>query len=335
MSEVIARFERDYLEFHNISPARRHEMVRHLKALEARTGVSAERVEVDALRAYITELSQERTPATIAKIVKQIRPFYTWAWEEAGLIDAQRMMEVRTVRAPRGARQSAPNPYSRHEIGKLWTDWDRKYRLKDGEEQALWYMKRWENGTSPWWRVKPLAWRYQARAIICLGMMGGLRRNEIYNLALDEMHYDAAYVVATTRKTADGTPVQRAVPWTTPQMREAVRDWLDLRDRIQPGHDRPWLSLFSVTHIRTPLPYRSYQVLMSNLGRGWKFHRLRHTAATEMLRAGYPLETVQKVMGHASLQQTLSYAQLLTDDVVRVAGKCEMQLSSALDFEAA
>lgn len=336
MSDLVARFEREHLQYHRVSKTRAREVVGHLRALEVLAGVPAQDAPVDALRAYITGLSADRAGSTVAKIIGQIRPFYQWAWEHS-LIDAQRLMEIKTVKPPRGARGGGvPRPYSRDEIRKLWADWDRDYALPKTQpdiERALWFVQRWENGTSRWPKVRPLAWRFQSRAIISLAMSGGLRRDEIYRLSVNDMHYESAYVVVTgARKNAAAEPVKRIVPWTTPEMREAIRDWLDLRDRIVPGHDFPWLSMASTPHIRTRLPHRTYEMLMTTLGRGWEFHRLRHTAATEMLRAGYPLETVQKVMGHSRLEQTLAYAQLLTDDVIRVAGKCEMQLSTALAF---
>lgn len=335
MSDVLARFEREYLAYHDISEARRREVVRHLEALEARTGVPVQEVDADALRSYVSDLSVDRTPPTMGKILGQIRPFFQWAWETQ-LIDAQRLMEVKAVRPPRGARAAGvPRPYSRDQVKQLWSDWDRDYALPRSQadlERALWYVTRWENGTSKWGRVRPLARRLQSRAIISLAMMGGLRRDELFRLTVTDMHYENAYVIATgARKNEAAEAIQRAVPWTTPAMREAVRDWIDLRERIVPGHDHAWLSMASTPHIRTPMPHRTFEMLMTTLGRGWEFHRLRHTAATEMLRAGYPLETVQKVMGHARIQQTLVYAQLLTEDVVRVAGKCEMSLSAALD----
>jgi integrase len=50
----------------------------------------------------------------------------------------------------------------------------------------------------------------------------------------------------------------------------------------------------------------------------------------EMLRAGYPLHEVQRILGHSRLQQTLEYAQLLPDDVVQTALKQREKLSGVL-----
>lgn len=335
---VLSRFDKEYLRYHDITEPRRREVLKHLHTLEVRSGVAIEEVPAEQVRAYITELAVDRTPPTMGKILSQIKPFFVWAWENQ-IITAEHLMTIKAVRPPRGAAAPGkPRPYSAAERVLLWRDWDRRYALPGGVdvERALWFVQRWENGTSKWSRVKPLAWRYQSRAMIALGMMGGLRRDEIYRLTPERAHYENEYVVVHgARKNQAAEERVRAVPWTTPEMRDALRDWIDLRERIVPGHDGLWLSMVSTPHIRTPLPYETFEMVMSKMGRGWEFHRLRHTAGTEMLRAGYPLETVRKIMGHSRIQQTLAYVELLTEDVVRVAGNCEMQLSTALAAAAA
>lgn len=47
----------------------------------------------------------------------------------------------------------------------------------------------------------------------------------------------------------------------------------------------------------------------------FRFHDLRHTAATRMLRACGNLAAVSKVLGHSSIQMTTRYAHVLMDDL--------------------
>ncbi len=45
-----------------------------------------------------------------------------------------------------------------------------------------------------------------------------------------------------------------------------------------------------------------------------RFHDLRHTAATLMLRAGVPIPTASHILGHANPSMTLKrYAHVLSD----------------------
>ncbi len=44
-------------------------------------------------------------------------------------------------------------------------------------------------------------------------------------------------------------------------------------------------------------------------------HKFRHTAATNALRRGMPIEQVQKMLGHEKIDTTLIYAKTISDDV--------------------
>jgi site-specific recombinase XerD len=46
-------------------------------------------------------------------------------------------------------------------------------------------------------------------------------------------------------------------------------------------------------------------------------HRLRHTCATDMVRAGMSLPALQKLMGHSQIQTTMLYVELAPQDVWR------------------
>jgi integrase len=76
--------------------------------------------------------------------------------------------------------------------------------------------------------------------------------------------------------------------------------------------------------------FTKFKLFAGGIGDGWELHRMRHTAITEMLRAGYPLHEVQRIAGHARIQQTLAYAELLPDDLVKTAARQSDVLSKAL-----
>jgi integrase len=54
---------------------------------------------------------------------------------------------------------------------------------------------------------------------------------------------------------------------------------------------------------------------------GINFHKLRHTAATEMLEAGVNINVVQKVLGHTDLSTTKIYAHVMEQFLMEEMGK--------------
>lgn len=334
-ADVIDEFAASYFEYNGISPERRVEQVKVLRAFASSVAPRdvKDATAVDLAR-FCEQLLTERAPSTVRKQLNMIRPFFKWMWGRK-YIDAERLMEVREVRPPRGAGKPRPKPYTRVEIDGLWAQMDEWYpwcdRPRKGEDpadSALYYLARWQRGSSPWVRVQAYAKRMQLEAIVSLALDGGLRLSECYHVSLDDVDPLNDYVVVHgARKNRAGESRTRAVPWTTPQMRTAVERWLELRKIIEPDHDQVWLSLHHA-HFRKPMRYRRFEVLMTELG--FEFHRLRHTCATELLRAGMKLEKVQRVLGHARIEQTLAYAQLLEGDIVKEAAKVEADFSRAL-----
>lgn len=318
-ADPIAAFCAYYHEYNAITRARRQMQTRVLRDFEDHCHGDVLDVTGERLRDYATALVTVRGfhPNTVRQYLNAIKPFLTWLWEQR-LIDADTLLELRAIKAPRGASSSGvPNPYDKKDIAKFWAELEVAYPWgRDGtKERAEWYVKRWQNGTSRWNRVQPYAMRLQVEAVTALALFGALRRDEIYNVLLDELHPDNEYIVVRSRKNKQGIVRVRAVPWMSQDMSDAVRNWLAFRDVLAPAHDRPWLSLWYGYRLN-PLDYRRHELLMRRIGSGWEYHRMRHTAATVMVRSGNPLERVQKILGHATLQQTLAYAKIDNADVV-------------------
>lgn len=338
MSDAISRFESEYQALHRISSRRAREQVVVLREIEQLGGGDIFNDPAELLvRFQLARLEGGNVPATIGRLRGMIRPFYEWAWQSR-LITAETLMEVKAVRGPRGCSpRYVPRPYRRDEIKLLWRDFNREFPA-DYPDRLEYRMRRWVNDTTSWKRIKPTAQRLQTRAIIVLALCGGLRRDEIYRLKLVNMHHENEYVVVDgARKNDEAVSRQREVPWVTDEMRQWVREWIEFREFLNPPHDRPWMSLWGQHSWWGPLYPNRYEATLAKLGRGYEFHRLRHTAATEMLRAGYPLEGVQRILGHATIQQTLVYAELIPDDLVRIAARSRLAMGEALipDEEAA
>ncbi|MCA9689238.1 MAG: site-specific integrase [Nannocystaceae bacterium] len=156
---------------------------------------------------------------------------------------------------------------------------------------------------------RPGAIRWSMAAAIRLLALTGMRRSEVLDLQwsmVDERH--------RCLRLPDSKTGQKVIPISSHVL--ALLDGLRAHQRP----DLPWV-LYSGARTR---------VLPSALGQAWstiraraglddvRLHDLRHSAASDALMSGVPIEVVSKILGHASIQTTARYAHL-SDRVVQAA----------------
>ncbi len=59
-----------------------------------------------------------------------------------------------------------------------------------------------------------------------------------------------------------------------------------------------------------------FKIIANTCGIDARFHDLRHTAATQMLKNGIKLEVIQKILGHADISTTQIYAKVLEESII-------------------
>lgn len=312
--EAIELYKAEYLRVNRISKDRAREGPVVIRKFLAHVGKEAFDADANDIRSYMSKLTDDGLEiTTVAKHLHMLKPFYKWAWE-SGRFDADSYMRIKSVPPPRGSSQpKLPRPYSKKELAEFDRQLDERWPITTPER-----WKRYWRGSTHFRKVQPEIMRVQIEAIVALALRCGLRRHEIWNMTLDDMHYDNAYVVV--RKGKGGK--FREVPHTN-QTRDAIFAWVELRHKLKPGHDFPWLCLAWDDIALQPMREERFNTLLGSLGSGWEYHRFRHTFGTAMLRATGRLEIVQKLMGHSSISQTLTYAQLVNDDLLRVVEKNE------------
>ena len=323
--EVLDRFEREYQRFHRLTENRVREGQSLLRQLGDHAGKPVHEVNPDEFRAFFSFLNeQDFAITTIAKKLNLLKPFFRWAWE-VGVVDADTYMRIKSIAPPRGSSTpQRPRPYSKKELARFRVELDERWPRVP---QRLWL--RWRNGTSHFRKVQPEMMRLQIEAIVALALHCGLRHNEIFSASIEDVHYDNAYVVVREGKGGK----YREVPHTATS-REAVKAWLEIREelfrRAKKGrHDKLWLSL-AYNRVRLkPMSEDRFEELMRTIG-NWQLHRFRHTCGTEWLRAIKRLEVVQKLLGHANINQTLTYAQLVNTDVLAEVAKHEDTFEEAV-----
>lgn len=335
--EFIGRFSKEYMAYHQITPKRSVQVLRVLRLFaDSLDGRALDEATQEDLQAFAGKLLDGGLHVnTVRGQLNMIRPAYSWAYA-ASVITAEQYLKLKSVRNPRGSSaRTTPDPYTRNELIEFWATLDAKWRLlpTNGKGKGARAFKRWLTGKGPWGRVWRHAMRLQIEAMVRLALDCGLRSGEIFGLAVDDLHFDNEYIVV--RGKADpttGQPKVRSVP-VTGAARQAVRDWLEFRALMRPGHDRPWVSCYGSARTKPMWRSRFEQLLQTTVGPQWRWHRFRHTAATSWLRAGADLEVVSALLGHSSLQQTLCYAEILKTDIAKKLGKVEAEFEALVSRE--
>jgi len=140
------------------------------------------------------------------------------------------------------------------------------------------------------------------RALVALLLFAGLRRSEVTAITLDDLDLEHGQLLVRGKGMK-----QRAVP-LAPLVVHAIQEYL----RCRPHTDS--LHLFVSRVGGRPLPGRVTNRMLSTVldkaglgDEGVTPHRLRHTFATQLIRNGVDVRTVQELLGHADLQTTARY----------------------------
>ncbi len=327
---ILDQFRAEYLLYNQIGEQRIREQRVVLVKLHTETnGGLLALTGPDLQAAAGAWLESGLAPSTVKLRLNMVMSFVSWAYATQR-IDADQYTRLKAVKPPRGAAEQLPNPYTKEEVREFWAELNRLWPLLPAKGRGSKAIKRWVEGKGPWGRVYRHATRLQLTAQVRLALDLGLRRAEIFNLNVNDLHFDNEYIVV--RGKADprkGTPRIRSVPFTA-EARKAVQTWLEFRMLLRPEHEQTWLTLWG-QWVGEPMKFDKFELqLQRAVGQKWRWHRLRHTAASEWLRAGVSLEIVSRLLGHSNITQTLGYAQIVKGDVARELSKYEETFARAV-----
>lgn len=171
-------------------------------------------------------------------------------------------------------------------------------------EEALRLIEVAAKEDNPFFRTRDVA-------IVVTFLTTGMRLSELCGLNITSLREGRFHVVGKGNK--------ERVIYLTESCEAAIRSYLSRRP-IVPGED----ALFLSTHHQRISP-RAVQHRMDALLREAGFdtsiystHKLRHTAATLMYREGVDIRTLQRILGHESLQTTQIYTHV-EDEMARDA----------------
>lgn len=137
--------------------------------------------------------------------------------------------------------------------------------------------------------------REHVKAFATVALHTGMRRSELMRLKWEHVNFAASYL--SVEQTKNDQP--RDIP-----MNRVVRDTLRALPRLcdyvfgSPLNNQPLRS------VRTVFESALREAGVEN----FRFHDLRHTAATRLVMSGVDLVTVKEILGHKDIKMTLRYA---------------------------
>ncbi len=158
------------------------------------------------------------------------------------------------------------------------------------------------------------------RAMFILMLRCGLRIGEVAALRLGDLYLNEP----RPRLVATGKGSKERTVFLSPQAERALRAYLCQRPRA--GCDAVFLS-YQHAGLSTTAIHKRLMRYRAAAGVALSAHRLRHSFANDLLSAGAPVTTIQKLLGHAWLETTQGYVaandQAVCDDYYAACEKLE------------
>jgi site-specific recombinase XerD len=230
-------------------------------------------------------------PATINRRLATLVSFFTFLSEE----DPALICPVIPRRHMLRERERLPRPVQPEHLSAFFAAIDRA--VKDGVPEGV-----------------------RDRAIFTLMLRCGLRIGEAANLQLGNLYLSGS----RPRLIVNGKGSRERVVYLSPQALRSLQAYLSIRpdtlsEHVFLAYHRDGLSTTAI-HMRL-LHYRKIASVSLTA------HRLRHTFAGDLLSAGVPVTSIQKLLGHRWIETTQIYVsandQTVAEDYFVAAGKLE------------
>jgi integrase/recombinase XerD len=165
--------------------------------------------------------------------------------------------------------------------------------------------------------------RLRDRLLFAMLHDSGIRIGEALGLRHEDLAVAERELTVTPRRNDNHARTKSATPRTVPVSAELARLYAAYLhgEYGELDSDYVFVNLWAQP-LGHPLGYQTVYDLVARLRRrtGLDFdpHWFRHTYATELLRRGTPIETVSKLLGHASITTTIdTYGHLTSQDARR------------------
>jgi site-specific recombinase XerD len=139
------------------------------------------------------------------------------------------------------------------------------------------------------------------RAMCTLMLRCGLRIGEVSELSKVDLYLGEA----PSRLIIHGKGSTERTVYVSPEAERDLNNWLTIRPKVSCDH-----VFISYQHkkLSTTSISKRIKILSEQSGVNLTAHRLRHTFADNLLSAGMPITSIQKLMGHRFVETTQNYA---------------------------
>lgn len=166
------------------------------------------------------------------------------------------------------------------------------------------------------------------RAIFYLLWQCGMRRGEVEELRLEDLDLNGRKL-----NVRNGKGMKDRTVFLTEIAIQALQAYLPLRGEGPTDH----VFLYRNQPLSKDLIHRRLKAAGERIGVKMHAHRLRHTCATQLLNAGCPVTSIQKLLGHKKLNTTMVYArahdQTVEADYFAAMSRVEQRLQVAPEPE--
>lgn len=164
--------------------------------------------------------------------------------------------------------------------------------------------------------------REPLKSVVITALTTGMRRGEILSLRWGQVDLEAG--ILRLPRTKSGRP--REIP-ISGLLKQTLLAW----QRPNPSPDTMVFCYPDGRPIVDPKTAFRLACRRANI-QNFRFHDLRHTAASWLVMEGVPLPTVMEMLGHSSIQMTMRYAHLSPDHKMEAAQKLASVVRKAMEL---
>ncbi len=143
------------------------------------------------------------------------------------------------------------------------------------------------------------------RAMVLLLLRTGMRIGELLNTTIEDLNLREQKILIFE---AEKNRLGRVVYYCD-DAKESLEAWLEIRG-FEPGFLFYGYKGGALSYPAARMAFIKYLKRAGLSHKGYTLHCLRHTYATDLLNALMPIECLEKLLGHKSLDVTRRYAQL-------------------------